>query len=125
MADQCVAFSIQEQGKLPNSSFYEQLAGDALVPLRAAAVATDHWLHVFGMNAKPPVCHVLPPWLKLKRIFITFVKVTSYAKSKLAKKAQQPAQAATTGKKRGTPGELSKHRKCQTPGRTINDLQQI
>lgn len=32
-----------------------------LILVRAAAIATEHCVHVFDMDADPPVCHIFPP----------------------------------------------------------------
>ena len=45
---------------------------DDLQPLRAAAVAAQHYVHVLDMDAVSPVCHVLPPFqsnFKVKGVF--------------------------------------------------------
>ena len=91
---------------LSSNSFFAQLAGDVLVPLRAAAAATHHWLHVFDMDANPPVCHVLPPWLKEFDVKGTFkrqngskkkVHVTGSAWSPILGKDVLPKQLEFSG----------------------------
>ena len=49
-----------QQTLVDNSSFIHAL-DDGLARLRATAIATQYFVHVFDMDATPPVCHVLPP----------------------------------------------------------------
>lgn len=49
-----------QQRLVDNSPFIHGLV-DGLAHLRAAAIATEHFVHVFDMDATPPVCHVFPP----------------------------------------------------------------
>ena len=52
---------VQAQQTVANNMFIQSLEDD-LAPLRAAAIASEHRLHIFDMDASPPVCHVLPPF---------------------------------------------------------------
>ena len=49
-----------QQSVVDNSSFIHGL-DDGLAHLRATAIATEYFVHIFDMDATPPVCHVLPP----------------------------------------------------------------
>lgn len=67
---------VQEQHALLSSPFFQSLPHDEdkLCSLRAAAVATELWLHIFDMDATPPVCHVLPPWSRTFKVKGSFVQ---------------------------------------------------
>lgn len=52
---------MQAQQTVANNIFIQSLKDD-LATLRAAAIASEHRLHIFDMDVSPPVCHVLPPF---------------------------------------------------------------
>ena len=51
----------QAHAEALETTFIKGLDGD-LVPLRAAAIASQYWLYVFDLDATIPACHVLSPF---------------------------------------------------------------
>ena len=85
---------MQAHTEVLRTPFIHSLEDDGLVTLRAASIATKHWLHVFDMDATVPACHVFPPFTN------PFKVKGSYRENgtKKARPVQSSAWSAILGK---------------------------